>query len=111
MQVLHSLNLTETKRAALFYIMDCFCNDIGFSVPLSDFARFCTVTTSTEDLIAALELSDADPADCKSWGISPEEWHFALRQALYQQIVEALLSETKDFDIPDPPTYGAPGTC
>ena len=111
MQVLHSLDLTETKRAALFYLMDRFCNDVGFSAPLSSFARFCTVTTSTEDLIAAIELASADLTDCKSWGISPEEWHFGLRQALYQQIVEALLSESNDFDISDSPAYGTPGTC
>jgi hypothetical protein len=110
MRVVQTSDIAETKRAALLYLLACFCND-GISLPLSDFARFCSATASTEDLVAALELSEADRADCESWQISPEQWHYGLRQALYQHIVEAIHSERGEYEIPETIIHGRPGQC
>lgn len=110
MQVGCKSDIGETKRAALLYLLACFCND-GVGLPLTDFARFYSATASTEDLVAALELSEADRADCESWQISPEQWYSGLRQALYQHIVEAIHSETGEYEIPEAAIHVKPGQC
>lgn len=106
----HLTDVRETKRTALFYIMGCFCND-DLSMPLSQFARFCSITATTEDLIAALELPAANEDDCHNWKISSVEWYLGLQQALYQHIIEALKSESIEYDGPEPLTTARPGRC
>lgn len=110
MQILPTSDVSETKRTSLLYLMSCLCND-GVTLPLSDFARFCFVTASTEDLIAALELPAADQVVCESWKMSPQQWYSGLRQALYQRLVEALQSEATESGMPEPMPYGRPGQC
>jgi hypothetical protein len=110
MQVVCTHDVVETKRAALFYLLACLCND-GVSLPLTEFARYCSATASTEDLIAALELHEADRAGCESWMISSEQWFTGLRQALYQHIVAAIHSETGECEIPEAAIHVRPGQC
>lgn len=110
MQIISMSDVGETKRTALLYVMSCLCND-GVTLPLSDFARFCFITATTEDLIAALELPAADPVVCESWKMSPQQWHSGLRQALYQRLVDALLSESIESGIPEPMPHGRQGQC
>lgn len=110
MQIANTFDVDETKRAALLYVMSCLCGD-DVTVPSTEFARFCSTTASTEDLIAALELPSACPADCQSWSISPEQWYSGLRQALYQRIVEALQSHSLEYEMREPVITGRPGQC
>lgn len=110
MRVVLTSDVVETKMTALFYLLGVFCNDDAQS-PMSDFSRFCSATASTEDLIAALELPEADRADCDSWQISPDQWRSGIRQALYQHIVEAIRSEASDGDLPNTPIHERPGQC
>ena len=110
MQIVFTSDVGETKRTSLLYVMGCLCND-GVTLPLTDFARFCASTTTTEDLIAALELPAADPVVCQNWKMSPEDWYWGLRQALYQHLVEALRSESIEHGTPDQLPEGRAGQC
>lgn len=112
MQILLTSDVSETKRNALLYVMSCLCNDgVTLTLPLSDFARFCSTTATTEDLIAALELPAANPAVCENWKMSPQQWYSGLRQALYQRLVDALQSESIEAFMPEPVPHGRSGQC
>jgi hypothetical protein len=110
MRILISTDVSETKRTALLYLVESFCND-AVSFPSSDFARFLSRRSSTEDLVAALELPEADLHDCAAWNLSSEEWYAAQRQALIQHIVEALQSEATGSEQNKLLTHGRPGEC
>lgn len=110
MRILISTDVCETKRTALLYLVEAFCND-SVSFPSSEFSRYLCRRSSTEDLVAALELPDADLHDCAAWNLSAEEWYAAIRQALFQHIVEALQSEATGSEQHKLLIHGSPGQC
>ena len=106
-------DISETKTAALMYLLSIFCNEHA-RLPESGFARFCARTGRMEDLVAALELAQADEDDCQKWAISSEQWFVGVKQALYLRLVEALHSESAqvdDFVIPNTAGCIKAGQC
>jgi len=109
MRIKNITDVRETKRTALLLLIAIFCNE-PMELTENEFSIYAG-RANTEDLVAALELPEADRGDCETWGLSPEELLAGIRQALYLRIVEALHSEREDIGIPEATIYGKPGQC
>lgn len=59
-----------------------------------DFAVACYDTNAIHELQAPHAPADADPADCREWEITPDEWSAAIEAALNER-----LSDGGEFSI------------
>lgn len=53
------------------------------------FAAACYDQNSLEELIEALNSTDADESDCKNWGISAQEWKNQIVLAIKEKLEDA----------------------
>ena len=64
---------------------------------LTGFAEACYDDNTITELATALQQPVADNTDCKTWGISAEEWRDAITQALDAKIAKLDGEELSDL--------------